>query len=118
MKETSCPSSLHHTPITCGMMLARLGFITRAYKARVGPLETISMIPIWSFFMRKPPRPAQWDTPPESRRFRQNPLIGGIFTEGDSARNTLANSASRPVDENALSFEVPAPSFERIVDNS
>src|SRR5690348_10494804 len=35
--------------MTCGMMLARFGFMTRAYKALVGPLETISMIPIRSF---------------------------------------------------------------------
>src|SRR5437868_6781016 len=33
------------------MMLARLAFIMRAYKARVGPLETMSIIPIRSFFM-------------------------------------------------------------------
>ena len=43
---------LHQTPITCGMMLARLAFMTRAYKARVGPLDTISMIPMRSFSMR------------------------------------------------------------------
>src|SRR6266446_2059914 len=35
--------------MTCGMMLARLACMTRAYKARVGPLETRSMIPIRSF---------------------------------------------------------------------
>jgi hypothetical protein len=34
------------------MILARLAFIIRAYKARVGPLETISIIPIRSFFMK------------------------------------------------------------------
>jgi hypothetical protein len=32
-------------------MLARLAFIMRAYKARVGPLETMSIIPIRSLFM-------------------------------------------------------------------
>src|SRR5258708_5286177 len=37
--------------MTWGIMLARLAFIMRAYKARVGPLETISIIPIRSFFM-------------------------------------------------------------------
>src|SRR5215469_15626051 len=96
----SCPCSRHHTPITCGMMLARLGFITRAYKARVGPLETISMIPIWSFFTRKPPRPTQCNTPSESRRFQQNPLVcKGMFTEGDSAMDTSSKSAPRQVDE-------------------
>src|ERR1700693_1190377 len=42
------------------MMLARLGFMTRAYKARVGPLETISLIPIWSFLMRSPAQAVQW----------------------------------------------------------
>jgi hypothetical protein len=35
--QRRAPLSLHHTPITCGMMLARLGFITRVYKARVAP---------------------------------------------------------------------------------
>src|SRR5216684_6607701 len=40
--------------MTWGMMLARLAFIMRAYKARVGPLETISIIPIRSFFMKTP----------------------------------------------------------------
>src|SRR5579862_4877889 len=33
------------------MMLARLAFMIRAYNARVGPLETISIIPIRSFFI-------------------------------------------------------------------
>jgi hypothetical protein len=33
------------------MMLARLAFMTRANKARVGPRETRSMIPILSLFI-------------------------------------------------------------------
>src|SRR5271165_5794501 len=33
------------------MMLARLAFMTRAYSARVGPLDTISTMPMWSFRM-------------------------------------------------------------------
>jgi hypothetical protein len=37
--------------MTRGMILARLAFIMRAYKARVGPLDTMSIIPIRSFFM-------------------------------------------------------------------
>ena len=41
-------------------MLARLGFMTRAYKARVGPLDTISTIPIRSFFTRKPDHRRSW----------------------------------------------------------
>jgi hypothetical protein len=36
------------------MMLARLAFMMRAYKARVGPLETMSTIPIRSLFMNPP----------------------------------------------------------------
>ena len=41
---------------TCALpilMLARLAFIIRAYNARVGPLETMSMIPIRSLFMNR-----------------------------------------------------------------
>jgi hypothetical protein len=41
--------------MTWGMMLARLAFIIRAYKARVGPLETMSMTPIRSLFMTVQP---------------------------------------------------------------
>src|ERR1035437_2775047 len=40
--------------MTWGMILARLAFIMRAYIARVGPLETMSIIPIRSFLMRSP----------------------------------------------------------------
>src|ERR1035441_3966575 len=53
MKVTSWPSCWHQTPMTWGMMLARLAFIIRAYKARVGPLETMSMTPIRSLFMNR-----------------------------------------------------------------
>src|SRR5215468_5723643 len=48
MNVTSWPSASHHTPTTCGMMLARLAFITRAYRARVGPRVTRSRMPILS----------------------------------------------------------------------
>src|SRR5260370_22005992 len=40
--------------MTWGMILGRLAFIMRAYKARVGPLETMSIIPIRSFLMNRP----------------------------------------------------------------
>src|ERR1017187_5590235 len=40
------------------MMLARLAFITRANRARVGPLETISTIPIRRDFMARARRAA------------------------------------------------------------
>src|ERR1022692_4787282 len=49
--------------MTWGMMLARLAFIIRAYKARVGPLETMSMTPIRSLFMNRaalPPGASRW----------------------------------------------------------
>jgi hypothetical protein len=38
-----------------GMILARLAFMMRAYNARVGPVETMSIIPIRSFFMEVNP---------------------------------------------------------------
>src|SRR5256886_5841223 len=44
-KVTSCPSASHHTPTTCGMMLARLACMMRAYSARVGPRVTRSTMP-------------------------------------------------------------------------
>jgi hypothetical protein len=40
--------------MTWGMILARLAFIMRAYRARVGPLETMSIIPIRSLLMNPP----------------------------------------------------------------
>src|ERR1700722_14946184 len=64
------------------MMLARLGLMTRAYKAFVGPLDTMSMIPIWSFLMRRPAQPSS-GTLSQSRGYLASgqPAYGRILTE-------------------------------------
>src|ERR1043165_4573118 len=46
-------------------MLARLAFMIRAYSARVGPLETISIMPMLSFRMSDPSKSSDRGKPSE-----------------------------------------------------